>query len=73
MKIIIEKNVPLPVGRHGKGHWDTVAASMEVGDSVFLLKVGAGNQTALGNALRRIGARYTTRQMDGGIRVWRTE
>jgi len=73
VKVTIEKNVPLPATRYGKGYWRKVALVMEVGDSVLMPRRGAGNQTPLANALRRIGAGHTTRQEDGGIRVWRTE
>jgi hypothetical protein len=73
VKVIIDKNVPLPANRYGKGYWSKIASAMEVGDSVLMPRRGAGNQTPLGNALRRIGAGHTTRQEDGGIRVWRTE
>ena len=73
MKVTIEKNVPVPANRTRRGYWAEVAAAMQVGDSVLMPKRGVGNQTPLGNALRRIGAGHTTRQEEGGIRVWRTE
>jgi hypothetical protein len=73
VKVTIEKNVPVPANRTRRGYWAEVAAAMQVGDSVLMSKRGVGNQTPLGNALRRIGAGHTTRQEEGGIRVWRTE
>jgi hypothetical protein len=72
VKVTIEKNVPLPRERAPKGYWDEVASAMKVGDSV-LMPSCPNRQTALGCALRRLGAGVATRKEKDGVRVWRTE
>ena len=80
MTIKIEKNVPM-----SKGHTtfpEYPFQSMEVGDS-FLVKWDGpehGKQQAglLGLAKRRAtrdknGHKYSTRQNNEGVRIWRTE
>lgn len=66
----IEKGVPIPPKGGGPTH---PIASMQVGDSrliegVTQKQVGA-KASDLGRALNR---KYVTRQVTGGVRVWRT-
>lgn len=69
--IEIEKGVPLPSderGRAAKYPW----AEMEIGDS-FFLKDGSSSSIsgAASNAGKRLGFKFSTREMDDGVRVWR--
>lgn len=70
---VIEKNIPLPLPR-GKGSGIKAGLiSMEVGDSVFF--EGWTNARACGSvagAKKNSDRQYTTRKVDGGVRVWRT-
>ena len=64
----IDKRVPLPLARLGKYPW----REMQVGDS-FLVE--REDQRAMGakasTAGRRLGRKFATRVVEGGIRVWR--
>lgn len=70
-KITIEKGIPIPNdgrGRIPKYPWN----EMEVGDSFF----AAGMTTKeLGSSLvgarKRTGKNFTSRTVEGGVRVWR--
>lgn len=67
----IDKDVPVPtnaVGGSPKYPWGT----MERGDSFFVPNVPKGRLTAaVWAAQKKSGFRFTTRTVDGGIRVWR--
>jgi len=71
MAIVIEKGVPLPAtgtGRPSIYPW----RKMDIGDSFFIpgttTKKFAGQA---GRAAIRTGRRFSTRTVDGGVRVWR--
>jgi len=67
----IEKNIPAP-GPAPQSIRKYPFDKMQIGDSFF---VPGGNQNSIAtsatNQLNRYGRRYTTRKMDGGVRVWR--
>ena len=71
MTFEIEKGVPLIAAhrtRPEKYPW----TKMNVGDSFFV--PGVSIQTMVGSATpagRRHGRKYTTRKVEGGVRVWR--
>jgi hypothetical protein len=71
----IEKTVPIPK-TSGKGGGIYPFATMEVGDS-FLIPDGSKNinsvRSAVTQAARRNGRKFTTRLTDSGLRVWRIE
>lgn len=66
----IERGIPVPSARGAliKYPW----AEMEVGDSLFF---PAGNHPSVsaisGQWATRHGRKFTTRKVDGGVRVWR--
>jgi len=66
----VEKNIPIPLVRGGKGLRKWPIDKMEVGDSFFSLEYGGVRKSA-----KILGIKITTRQVeeDGvkGIRVWR--
>jgi hypothetical protein len=68
-KYPIEKNVPIPYAKIEGSRFPF--AEMAVGDSVFI----PGPKRVFTSSLARVryakGYRFTTRTVDGGIRVWR--
>ncbi len=71
--IKVESGVPLPDpnGRKSKYPWD----SMKEGDS-FFVPCADGDRVRMQNALASVSRqhrphKFTARQVDGGIRVWR--
>lgn len=69
--IAIESGIPIPKNNRGcKGIYPW--RDMEVGQSFF---VARGNVRTLnssaGCASRRLGRKFISRVMDGGVRVWR--
>jgi hypothetical protein len=74
MTLVIEKNIPVPRKASGgkPGELVTALRVMEVGDSVFL----AGRTVmSCGQPMLRAKAdsdrQYTSRTVDGGVRIWR--
>ena len=65
---VIEKNIPIQRGREKYPF-----LKMEIGDSF----VFSGNRKVIGAAASWYGSRYkmkfTTRSVDGGVRVWRVK
>ena len=70
MELKIEEGIPIPKMRLRKYPWE----DMKVGDS-FFVPDGNNNtiQTAASYAGKRHNRKYCTRQVNGGIRVWRIE
>ena len=69
----IEKDVPLPSkGKDGRATKYRFA-EMQVGDSLFDPKGGKGLRNAACQWARKNGVKFTSRKMDGGVRVWRIE
>jgi hypothetical protein len=74
--ITIEKNIPVPssTGRGRPGKWVSIAAQMEVGDSVLdptYVKKKASHGLTM--ALRKLGHKTATRPEGDGLRIWRVE
>lgn len=75
--IPIDKGIPIPRRkRGGRGPrrpiypWD----SMEIGDSFLAEGLTQIHMTAVcAYAARKFGARFTTRKVEGGVRIWRIE
>ena len=63
----VEKGIPLPTPRNNIGTMDLLRA-MEVGDSVLF--PNKCTRAVLG---RLPGKKFTTRSVEGGLRVWRVE
>lgn len=73
-KIIIEKNVPIPLGGRGRTPiWQNLLREMEVGDSVLVTQ---GQAINMKKAARAIGVQCKQSAHDcpkGKVRVWRVE
>jgi hypothetical protein len=76
--IPIDKGIPIPRRRYGRrGPRPRVYpwAEMEVGDSFLITPGGEGSiasiKSGLGEAGRAYGHIYTSRVIEGGLRVWR--
>lgn len=76
MNLVIEKNIPLPTRtKPAKGELRAAMESMSLNDSFFL----ACDTEAYTKHLSRITANYfhlkpkifTSRKIEGGVRVWR--
>lgn len=75
----IEKGVPIPARKFGSGRTPKYPwRAMEVGDSFFVQSDNpkqtqqAITSTAC-NRRSHYGSRFTVRQVEGGVRVWRIE
>jgi hypothetical protein len=69
-EVKIEKNIPMPLSTRGGSKYPFLR--MDVGDSVFIAGMtpaGAGSIT--GHARRKAGFKFTSRAVEGGVRVWR--
>lgn len=69
----IEKNIPMPLQVRGAPR-KYPFYDMDVGDSVFFPSVSstASNEyRAAINAGRNHGMRFSARNIDGGLRIWR--
>ena len=68
-EIKIEKNIPIPKPRNKYPF-----ALMDVGDSFFVPgKTASHLSGSIGNAMRITSGKFVTRNIDGGVRVWRVE
>lgn len=67
-EVVIEKNVPVPPKKTSR--W-SVTEDMEIGDSILV--PSKGDAMNLYNYTKRNGIQCTTRQVEGGYRVWRIE
>lgn len=73
---LIEKDVPLPrpaSGRGNKGEFRKSLERMAVGDS-FLVEDWPRTKVSgyAAHVTKACGWRFATREVEGGIRVWRT-
>jgi hypothetical protein len=74
--MIIEKNIPIPVGRKPGRSADKYAifSEMEIGDSVLVTGVKAAS---VAHQARIVGKanefKFTVRPVEGGVRVWRSK
>ena len=70
MDIKIEKNVPLPLSTKGGSKYPFLR--MDVGDSVLLADLTISRVGSVtGHARRVAGFKFTSRTVEGGVRVWR--
>lgn len=82
--MLIEKNVPLPpVKRTGNNQktskWGKIASLLQVGDSILVPvkgtvtpEVSVAVRNRMAHHGKKLGHKYATRKVDGGIRIWRT-
>ena len=71
--IAVEKDVPLPAPLRGSGKYPW--RSMAVGDSFFVPGMTTASIAgSVHSAYKRLpGWKFTSRTVDGGVRVWRIE
>jgi hypothetical protein len=69
----IEKGVPIPERRHGKGKYPW--ASLKIGDSFFVpgLYSSAQMASSIGFQRQKTGREHVCRKEGEGVRVWRTK
>jgi len=68
---VIEKGVPLPPGQRGRGLIGVIQ-KMDVNDSILVPDAKQSIVSASGRVVRqRTGAQFTTRVVEGGVRIWR--
>ena len=70
--IEIDKNIPVPLysGRGGPAKYPW--RQMDVGDSFFVANIKANTVSAAARLVgKRMGASFTVRKVDGGVRAWR--
>lgn len=66
--IVVEKDVPIPPrSRRTKYPW----RSMEIGDSFFAKIKDTSAGPLVQQAQKSTGFLFTTRRVDGGVRIWR--
>ena len=72
MGVQVDKGVPMPPKKYPpkKDKWPWT--ELEVGDSFFMKGAKRGTAYAVAlNASRRLGRKFSVRQVDGGYCVWR--
>jgi len=71
----IDKNIPIPRPRGGGNYKSKYPwRYMEIGDSFFIETKSQKSAAAYARVVGpRIGAKFATRSVPGGIRVWRIE
>lgn len=73
----IEQGIPVPrkkTGRPERRGIMTLLRSMAIGDSIFIENVGHSDTSGRITRVRQQqGGRFTSRSINGGIRVWRIE
>lgn len=70
--IEIDKNMPLPPTRGSAGGKKYPITELEIGDS-FLVTDATQRKVwgSVGSVAKRTGAKFTVRNVEGGVRVWR--
>jgi hypothetical protein len=72
MTIKVEKGVKIPPRKCGApSEFTKTLAAMKVLDSVFIKGDNAGKCMHSWVSYNKRSERFTTRRMDGGIRIWR--
>ena len=73
MKIVIEKNIPIPVKNQSRtiGPVRLALIALQPKESFFREKRGSINQIIQQMKKTHPGLQYTTRTVKGGFRVWR--
>lgn len=68
----IENNIPIPwKNRKERIKFTTTLKKLEIGQSFFCKKNRNTVSTLMTREKKKTGKSFTTRSMDGGIRVWR--
>ena len=67
-EVVLEKNVPMPKSRYWS-KWAKITDDMDIGDSI-LLPDRKTSDLFCQHGFRR-GLRFTVRQEEDGLRVWR--
>jgi hypothetical protein len=69
----IEKGIPIPT--NGKnGSVTELLRTLEVGDSILLAgRLITAAQPLIRNAAKKSEREYTSRTVEGGVRIWRTK
>ena len=72
MGVQVNQGVPMPPNKRPQKQDKWPWTELEVGDS-FLMEGAKGNAayTITYHASRRLGRKFSVRQVDGGYRVWR--
>jgi hypothetical protein len=66
----IEKGIPVPTrGRASKYPWN----ELQVGDSFLLPNDDAPSASSLSTGAKKAGIKIKVREVENGVRVWRTE
>lgn len=66
----IEKGIPIP-GRGGSSKYPW--ADLQVGDSFLLSSDNAPSASSLSTGAKKAGIKIKVREVENGVRVWRTE
>lgn len=67
----VDKNIPIPADRRGKGRAKYPWRDMQVGDSFLVPKAINAISGTTSCAAKRLGFRFTLRTVEGGTRIWR--
>lgn len=67
---VIEKNIPMPLGRR-KG-LPAALRAMEVGDSIFVTVPYGSVCGSTNTVAKELGFTFTRRVVEGGYRIWRS-
>ncbi len=73
MNIIIEKGIPVPHSSRKSAEFINAVKDMEIDDSFIFRGERTELHTLIYAAKRRLKHKFTSRTVDGGIRVWRTQ
>lgn len=71
----IETGIPMPSvysARMARGERNYPFSELEIGQSFFVKPVMKGIPASCARRGKELGKKFTTRRMNGGIRVWRT-
>lgn len=69
IKMKIEKNIPIPPRQCRYPE----LVQMEIGDSILIKEPRGSVQNTVCRIGKRLGVKFTTRQMNHGVRVWRVK
>ncbi len=74
MNIIIEKDIPLPLGAGNRGATKYPFAEMEIEDSIYISNENNSIHAARTSAYHygyRHNKKFTASEQNGGVRIWR--
>ena len=74
-EFLIEKSIPVPLGAGRQGGVLYPFRDMDIGDSIFVAGQASTDGAACSarNLAQRSGLKFTSRTVDGGVRIWRIE